>query len=154
MKNIILTIAILASFSYQYAHAQNDHEYINSNTSITIDNSNGNNGDNVKNGLYFGSYSGEYISSNRVGSINKYGLDFTTSFNKRMCITNDGKVGIGTQSPDALFTVKGPGKYILPRAMNYSGPGSQQMAGGMQMQGSQLSLFNDGYVALFENTNG
>lgn len=54
-----------------------------------------NNGNTNGNGLTFGSFSGEGIASERVPGANQYGLDFYTSFNKRMSITQSGFVGIG-----------------------------------------------------------
>jgi hypothetical protein len=54
-----------------------------------------NNGNTNSYGLTFGSSSGEGIASERVAGANQYGLDFYTSFNKRMSITQSGFVGIG-----------------------------------------------------------
>jgi hypothetical protein len=56
--------------------------------------------------------SGEYISCSRFGSAysyhNSFGLDFSTAFQKRLSITQGGKVGIGINNPDQM-----PGNYLL-----------------------------------------
>lgn len=65
-----------------------------------------NNG-NLSSSLKFGACnSGEGIASQRTGSSNANGLDFFTASNKRMSITNGGKVGVGTANPDMQFTVR------------------------------------------------
>lgn len=59
-------------------------------------------------GITFGLDSGEGIGSARVdGSPNHYGLDFYTSMTKRVAITADGNVGIGTVTPGAMLDVAG-----------------------------------------------
>lgn len=63
---------------------------------MNIDQGGGNNGTSLANGLRFGSFSGEGISSNRISGTNLYGLDFYTNNFRRMMITNIGNVGIGT----------------------------------------------------------
>jgi hypothetical protein len=50
---------------------------------------------------------GEGISSDRTGSVNKNGLCLWTAFKRRITITNCGKVGIGTASPGATLCVQG-----------------------------------------------
>ncbi len=66
---------------------------------INVDNSSSNNGT-YQNSLQFGSAgTGETIGSNRTSGANLWGLDFYTSFNNRMCISNSGNVGIGETSP-------------------------------------------------------
>lgn len=57
--------------------------------------------------LSFGSHSGEGIGSQRRGSGNVYGLDFYTAYEKRVSITQDGAVGIGTSNPQAVLDVNG-----------------------------------------------
>jgi hypothetical protein len=60
-------------------------------------------------GLSFGNDSGEGIASQRTSSTtgNQYDLLFFTDFTPRMCILNNGAVGIGTTAPDALLSVNG-----------------------------------------------
>ena len=65
---------------------------------LNIDQNNANTGSTVS-ALTFGSGSGEGIGSKRNAGGNQYGLDFYTSFNNRMTITNAGLVGIGTTNP-------------------------------------------------------
>jgi len=74
---------------------------------LNIDQSNLGDGTVYNSGLSFGSNSGEGISSNRGIGNNHYGLDFSTSGNIRMSITQAGRVGIGTQNPTAALTVNG-----------------------------------------------
>jgi hypothetical protein len=60
--------------------------------------------------LSFGnSITGEGIGSNRTtGSVNQFGIDFYTSYGRRMCITNSGAVGIGTTNTQGyLLAVNG-----------------------------------------------
>lgn len=60
-------------------------------------------------GLAFGGFgSGEGISSQRAtNGVNRYGIDFYTSFQKRLSIQNNGRVGIGTSEPEYDFDVNG-----------------------------------------------
>ncbi|MGO9303890.1 MAG: tail fiber domain-containing protein, partial [Candidatus Korobacteraceae bacterium] len=51
--------------------------------------------------------SGEAIASDRVGSVNKDGIDLYTSHMPRLSITNGGSVGIGTATPQATLDVNG-----------------------------------------------
>jgi hypothetical protein len=67
---------------------------------VNVDESNVNNGG-LPSSLRFGSFSGEGISSNRVGGANHIGLDLWTNATKRLSITNDGKIGFGTATPTA-----------------------------------------------------
>ena len=74
----------------------------------------------LANGLRFGtgagnlpSNSGEGIASKCDGGDNSFGLDFYTNFTKRLSITNAGKVGIGTDNPQALLHVAGTTPNIL-----------------------------------------
>ncbi len=66
-----------------------------------------NNGNTNGYGLTFGISSGEGIASDRVNGVNRYGLDFYTSFAHRMSILQNGKVGIGTTNPVSLLEVNG-----------------------------------------------
>ncbi len=74
------------------------------NNGVNIDQGSGNTGSTV-NALTFGSNSGEGIGSKRSSGGNQYGLDFYTSYNNRMVITNGGNVGIGTTSPSYKLSV-------------------------------------------------
>ena len=57
--------------------------------------------------ITFGSGSGEGIGSARAaGSANQTGLDLYTAFNKRLSITNNGRVGIGNTNPLYGFQVE------------------------------------------------
>ncbi len=67
---------------------------------VNVDEANTNDGG-LPSSLRFGSFSGEAISSNRVGGANHIGLDLWTGAARRLSITNDGKIGIGTTSPSA-----------------------------------------------------
>jgi hypothetical protein len=60
-------------------------------------------------GIVFGELiSGEGIASNRsCSALNKDGLDFYTSYQRRMSVTNAGNVGIGTVTPSSTLDVNG-----------------------------------------------
>ncbi|MBL9120590.1 MAG: tail fiber domain-containing protein, partial [Phycisphaerae bacterium] len=75
---------------------------------VNVDESNVNNGG-LPSSLRFGSFSGEGISSNRVGGANHIGLDLWTNATKRLSITNDGKIGIGTATPTARLHMPATG---------------------------------------------
>lgn len=62
----------------------------------------------LNNGLIFGSFSGEGISSDRTGtSINPFGIGLKTNYTDRLTITNSGDIGIGTSTPGAKLEVTG-----------------------------------------------
>jgi hypothetical protein len=65
---------------------------------LTIDQLDANDGK-IKPGLTFGNGSGEGIASKRTATGNRFGLDFYTLFTPRLSIRQDGRVGIGTQTP-------------------------------------------------------
>lgn len=66
----------------------------------TVNIDQGNFDDGTKPSLRFGSLSSEAIGSRRAaGGANPFGLDFFTNNAKRISITQDGKVGIGTTAP-------------------------------------------------------
>lgn len=62
--------------------------------SFIINNSNSNTGDLTSGGLRFGNYSGEGIASKRNAGGNQNGLDFYTSYTRRMWIANTGSVTV------------------------------------------------------------
>lgn len=73
------------------------------------------NGNAINNWLRFGSNSGEGIASNNNPLATNYrGIDLYTNFANRFCITNNGRLGIGTANPQAEVQVVGnikAGKY-------------------------------------------
>src|SRR6185369_13504312 len=73
---------------------------------LSLDQSDLNNGE-LANGLTFGRASGEGIASKRTWGGNQWGLDFYTAYRKRMTITNDGRVGIGVNTPTFDLDVYG-----------------------------------------------
>ncbi len=75
---------------------------------INVDESNVNDGG-LPSSLRFGSFSGEAIGSNRNGGENTFGLDLWTGGSKRLSITNDGYVGIGTTAPTARLHMPATG---------------------------------------------
>lgn len=77
---------------------------------LNLDQGNQNNGS-LANGLRFGSTSGEGIASRRTDGANKYGLDFYTSSQPRMSVTQNGDVGIGTRNPEARLDVRGEARF-------------------------------------------
>jgi hypothetical protein len=82
---------------------------------LVVDTSNVNAGA-IAPGIQFGTggpASGEGISSKRTATGNQYGIDFYTEFTKRMSILVNGKVGIGTDNPQALLHVSGTTPNIL-----------------------------------------
>lgn len=66
--------------------------------SANVDNANANTGT-IANSLLFGNGTGEGIGSTRSGTTNIHGLNFFTSSDIRMAITNSGFIGLGTTSP-------------------------------------------------------
>jgi hypothetical protein len=61
----------------------------------------------IYSGLRFGNTSGEGIGSKRTHGGNQNGLDFYTAYNNRMCIDNNGHVGINTTTPSQRLEVNG-----------------------------------------------
>lgn len=73
---------------------------------LNIDQADANDGT-IAAALTFGSGSGEGIASKRTAGANRSGLDFYTGSTRRMTITLEGSVGIGTASPSRLLHVEG-----------------------------------------------
>lgn len=73
---------------------------------VFLDVQNANNGG-LDNSLRFGGASGEGIASKRTAGGNQGGLDFYTAYTNRMVITNGGRVGIGTTTPEGTLDVNG-----------------------------------------------
>jgi hypothetical protein len=79
------------------------------NPALVADGNNANNGtfSPTAAGLHFGFGSGEGIASQRTAGAGQYGLDFYTSSAKRLSISSNGNVGIGTASPASQLEVVG-----------------------------------------------
>ena len=77
-------------------------------------------------GLRFGdSNTGETIASNRNAGTNQNGLDFYTSYNNRLSITNGGNVGIATATPNS--TLQNTGSFsqsIVAKTTSYTASAS------------------------------
>ena len=75
---------------------------------LNIDQSKQNNGSGLNPGFSFGTNATEGIASNQSGGgTNVSGLDFYTSGESRLSVTKDGKVGIGTATPQQNLSVSG-----------------------------------------------
>ena len=123
---------------------------INQEGTVGIDQSNQNNGT-VNSGLIFGLQSGEGIASKRTAGGNQWGLDFYTNYINRISITNLGKVGIGTTTPQQQLSVVGgmnidqnnlnSGSYLQSALTFGSGSGegiASNRAGGVNQYGLDL----------------
>lgn len=86
----------------------NPDEKLTVNGNIKLDQANANNG-NLSNGsIKFGAgATGEGMASKRTTGGNQNGLDFYTSNTTRLSITADGKVGVGTTSPQERLSIAG-----------------------------------------------
>jgi len=114
-------------------------QYLSVHGGVNIDqgNENGgflNNGNTNGFGLSFGSHSGEGIASQRqsVGG-NQYGLDFYTSFQTRMSITQSGFVGIGTAT--AVNPADTQFELYSPTTNSYDGMWIATGSGGLPFYG-------------------
>lgn len=89
-------------------------------------------------GLRFGGgSSGETIASNRNVGLNRYGLDFYTSFSPRVSITQSGQMGIATQVPHNQFDV-------ISRSNGYAaiyGGGASASSGSGQDGGDGIDVY-------------
>ena len=100
---------------------------------INIDRGAANNGTtapDATNSLLFGQAgSGSAIGSSRLlGSPNNFGLDFYTNLAKRMSITGQGTVGIGTANPQSALDVIGT-NYDSSQPAGFKGGGFIRLAG-------------------------
>lgn len=77
------------------------------NGSLVIDSAGSNSGDLAAGLLFGGTSSGEGLASNRGTGFGNHGLTFFTNFQPRMTITQNGRVGIGTEDPEARLSVVG-----------------------------------------------
>ena len=105
-----------------------------------------NNGNTNGYGLSFGSGSGEGVASERVAGANRYGLDFYTSFTKRMSINNNGFVGIGSSSPlvgDDWFDV------VAPVTNGYGGMYVETVGAGLPFYGYAQNGAISAYSAIW-----
>jgi hypothetical protein len=81
--------------------------FFNGSEGVHVDYLNQNTGA-IEYGLRFGAgVSGEGLASQRTGSGNVHGLDFYTASVNRMCISNNGFVGINTTTPTQRLEVNG-----------------------------------------------
>jgi hypothetical protein len=76
---------------------------------LLVDSKDQNDGTDIP-GIIFGDYNSFEVISSQRGATgpNQYGLDFYTGAARRMSILNNGKVGIGTASPQQALQVAGP----------------------------------------------
>jgi hypothetical protein len=91
------------------------------------------------NALVFGAYNntGEGISSKRTAGGNQFGIDFYTSYNNRMTITNNGNIGVGTISPTAkLHIVHTSGGITNPQLLLFENSAGYSRLNFMNASGS------------------
>lgn len=111
-------------------------------------------------------------SATRTGSLHFYTTDAGTNRQEKMTIKSDGKVGIGTTSPDVLLDIEGSGKLLQLNSANNSGTyigiaNTRAMVGyaggGLFLQGGydkhlifavNNGTFGSGEVARFDKDNG
>ncbi|WP_440881018.1 hypothetical protein [Tenacibaculum sp. C7A-26P2] len=111
MKNFFLLILMLWSFMCFSQDQAYNYTNISLDGWLLVNNQGTSNG--LDNGVVFGtSYvwdSGERIASNRKsgGYGPKNGLNFLTNSSIRMCIANNGNIGIGTNNPQKKLSVSG-----------------------------------------------
>jgi phage pi2 protein 07 len=108
MKKLIFLLLLSSICVAQTTILPNGNETIVSGAGAIIDNKNQNNGT-LDKGIRFGSSSGEGIGSRRILGANHNGLDFYTSYTKRLSINNGGFVGIGTDNPQMKLQINDGG---------------------------------------------
>lgn len=121
------------------------------NSSLVVDRTNANNGG-LYPGVIFAPGSGEGISSKRTATGNQYGLDFYTSFQNRLSILNDGRVGVATQQPEHSLDVNGN---LAARGSLLVNSKDQQDGTYPELPGILFGDFNSGEVITSQRgTNG
>ena len=102
-------------------------------------------------GLRFGGpYStGEGIASARAGGANQFGLDFYTASTRRMSITNDGLINIGTPVPNTAAQV------LSETTLNYAlyGESSNSLAAGVLGSATSTTGSAVGVEGITSSTN-
>jgi len=144
----------------------NPTQNLSVNGGLSIDQGKQNNGSNLSPGLSFGANATEGIASNQSGGgTNGSGLDFYTSGASRLCVTKDGKVGIGTASPQQNLSVSGglnidqanqnPGGVVSPGLTFGYGSGegiASNRIGGANLYG--LDFYTNFHVRMSINNAG
>jgi hypothetical protein len=96
-----------------------------------VDYNNSNTGS-VSPGIRLGSGdTGEGISSDRAGTVNKDGIDLYTAFNPRLSVSNTGLVGVGTTTPAYTLDVRGTGNFLSTAGNGVTGTTSATSSAGI-----------------------
>ncbi len=126
---------------------------VNVNSTLTVDGAAANNGS-FANVLQFGVSSSEGIGSNRSGGgANAAGLDFYTNNQKRISITNDGFVGIGTTTPFFDLHIQNVNTTAAIKFTNSISGITQLDGADLGQYGNNFSINNWENGSIFFNTN-